>query len=218
MGVPAEVPQPAAPGDKFQVRVVGRMEGQETNNILHFESGTSSDIELDLIIALIECFVTNILPIASSQWTMEKVVWKRVSPTLGPEFETTGHGMGPGTGDATALPSFNSLVLSIRTAFGGPSGRGRMYLPGIPESATTNSSFNQANPYWTGVLNFVACLAMRFIRGDLPPANQPAMMVYSRKIGGSIFPYGNAGFHAVKSISPDTLIGTTRSRKVGRGS
>jgi len=47
------MPTPASVGDKFQVRVVGRIEGQETNNILHFMAATAiDDVETRLVLAL----------------------------------------------------------------------------------------------------------------------------------------------------------------------
>lgn len=213
------MPFGASIGDAFQVRVVGRMEGQETNNVLHFSANTAdSDVELHLILVLASCFITHILPVATSAWTLEKIVWKRVFPTLSNEFTTIPAGFGPGAGAATALPSFSSAVFSIRTLVGGKSHRGRMYLPGIPESATTNSAFDTGNAYWTALLAFAACIASNFSVGDPPGGDSYQFFVYSRKIGGSHFPYGASGFTSVSSITPVQQVGTTRSRKVGRGS
>lgn len=212
------MPIPASVGDKFQVRVVGRMEGQETNNILHFMAATAiDDVDLRLIVALADCFITHLLPVVTSAWTLEKFIWKQVNPVLGVENVSTPAGIGAGAGAATALPSFCSAVLSIRTAEGGRSHRGRMYLPGIPESATTVSTFDTGNAFWTGLIAFAGCLASKFILGDPPAANSFQMLVYSRKLGGSTFPYTNAGFTAVRSITAVQQLGTTRSRKVGRG-
>lgn len=212
-------PVTAAVGDCFQVRVRGHMEGQETNNVLHFTAATSiDDVELRLIVALAECFVTHLLPVSSSQWALQDLVWKRVTPTLGIEHITVPSGTLTGGGAATALPSYSSAVVSIRTDQGGRSKRGRMYLPGIPESATLVSLFDTSNAYWIALVAFVGCIASKFILGDPPPANSFQMEVYSRKIGGAHFPYNIAGFTPVTQLIPVIPLGTTRSRKVGRGS
>lgn len=212
-------PVTAAVGDCFQVRVRGHMEGQETNNVLHFTAATAvDDVELRLILALAECFITHLIPVTSSVWALQDIVWKRVTPTLGVENVTVPTGTLTGGGAATALPSYASVVLSIRTALGGRSKRGRMYLPGIPEGATIVSSLDTGNAYWTAVVAFVACVASKFILGDPPPANSFQMEVYSRKIGGSTFPYAIGGFTPVTQVIPVVALGTTRSRKVGRGS
>ena len=209
---------PASVNDCFQVRVVGRMEGQETNNVLHFSAlGTIDDVELRLIAALAACYVDHLKPVTSSAWALEKLVWKRVTPTLSVEMTTIPTGAGAGAGAGTALPSFNSAVISIRTAQGGRSKRGRMYLPGIPEAATLVSAFDTSNAFWTAVVAFAGCLATKFLLLDLPGSNQFQMMVYSRKIGGSTFPYGASGFASVRSLLPVVQLGSTRSRKVGRG-
>lgn len=213
------MPITAVTGDKFQVRIVGEMEGQQTNNVFHFMAATAiDDVELRLIAVLANCFVTHIIPVSSSVWKLVKIVWKKVNPALGVEVITIPTGTLVGGGAATALPSYASVVISIRTLVGGKSHRGRMYLPGIPEGATIVSALDTSNAFWTGVLNFAACLATNFILGDPPGSNSFQMMVYSRKLGGSTFPYNNAGFTAVSSFLPVQQLGTTRSRKVGRGS
>jgi hypothetical protein len=212
------MPVTAVAGDAFQVRVVGRQEGQQTNNILHFVAATSiDDVDLRLILVLANCFITHLLPVMSSKWTLESFVWKKVRPTLGVEYISTPSGVGPGAGSANALPSYASCCISIRTAQGGRSHRGRMYLPGIPETATIDSQFDTSHAFWTALIAFCACLASGFIVGDPPGANSFQMEIYSRKIGGSSFPYGASGFTPVVSLTPDQIIATTRSRKLGRG-
>lgn len=209
---------PAATNDCWQVRVQGRIEGQVTENVLHFKTlSDTDDIELRLIAALVNCFVTNFIPAASSAWALERVVWKQVTPTLGVEHVYTTGLPVSGSGAATALPSFNSAVLSIRTLAGGRSHRGRMYLPAIPEAATTISAFDTGNAYWTALVAFAACLVTEFVFHDPVGPNHQQLCVYSRKIGGATFPYGLGGFTAVETVTPVVQIGTTRSRKVGRG-
>jgi len=213
------MPVTAVTGDAYQVRIVGRQEGQETNNVLNFVAVTSiDDVELRLITAFITCFITHLLPVLTSKWTLEKVVWKRVRPTLGPEYITVPAGAGAGGGSASALPSYASACISIRTALGGRSHRGRMYIPGIPETATVDSMFDLTHAFWAGLLAFCACVVGDFIAGDPPAANTFQMEVYSRKIGGASFPYGASGYTPIVSLTPDQIVATTRSRKVGRGS
>lgn len=210
--------EPAQQNDRFQVRVVGEMEGQQTNNILYFQAATPiDDVELRLIVALVECFQTHLIPVASSAWQLKQLVWKKVNPTLGVEniFVPTGQLVGQGA--ATALPSFCSAVVSIRSDLGGRSRRGRMYLPGIPEAATTVSAFDTNHAFWAALVAFCLCVTTKFVLGDPPGVNTFQMMIYSRKLGGSTFPLGTAGFTAVKRLVPVQLLGTTRSRKVGQG-
>jgi len=210
---------PAALGSAWEVRLEGRMEGQKTENVFHFVCvGATADVELNLILIFMQCFIDNLLPVLSSSWVFERVVWKQVSPALGIEQISIPVGTPAGGGAATALPSFCSLLYSERTLFAGRSGRGRKYFAGIPENATVNSSFDTAGAFWAGALAFALCVINAFVHPD--PAGGTDIFnlsVYSRKIGGSAFPYGNAGFHDVREFVPVQQLATTRSRKLGRG-
>lgn len=210
----------ATAGDKFQVKLVGSIEGQETNNILHFASVNGDvDVELHLILVIVACFVEHLLPGLATGWQLRQVVYKRVSPTLGPEFVYLVPDAPEGGVSSDALPSLVSAVISIRTDFGGRSGRGRMYLAGLPEANVVGSKITVESVTWTNLVAFCACIASSFTQNaGLPGPNTWFMQVYSRKLGGSTFPYAAAGFHNVVSLTPDGFVGTTRSRKVGKGS
>jgi len=214
------MPIPAALNDIFEVRIVGSMEGQETDNVLHFTCvGASADVELHLIVVLLNCFVTHLLPVLSSSWTLERVVWKKVASTLGVEQVYTTGLPAAGAGNAAALPSYASAVISKRTAEGGRSKRGRMYIAGIPEDQTLNSNLDPAGDFWAALAAFAACCITNFVHPD--PAggtNLFDMVVYSRKLGSAVYPYTGAGAEAITQLTPVAALGTTRSRKVGRGS
>lgn len=208
-----------SPGDCWEVRIVGKMENQETDNVFHFvEDSATADVELNLILALAECFITHLLPVLSSQWQLTSIKWKKVSPVLGVEQETIPAGTLVAAGNAAALPSYCSAVVSKRTLVGGRSHRGRFYLPGIPEAATINSSLDTSHAFWTALIAFVACVTTKFINvGEPIGSDQFSLAVYSRKIGGSTTPFGASGFTVVSQLVPSAALGTTRSRKVGRG-
>jgi hypothetical protein len=209
------MPESAAVGDLYQVRVVGRIDGQETNNVLHFLcTGADPDVLTHLILVLMNCFITHLLPVLSSSWTLERILWQRVGPTLGPQIESVPVGASSGAGNAAALPSFNSVVFSIKTAQGGRSHRGRMFLAGLPENQTANSQVDPSLPLWAGLLAFAACVVGSFVPGDPPGAPSWAMGVYSRKLGGSHFPYNTAGFTQMREFVPHTAIASTNSRKI----
>lgn len=213
-------PVSAATGETYQVRLVGRMEGQETNNILYFQLTGSgdADVELHLIQVLLTCFIDNIMPVVTTQWALEKLVWRQVSPALGLEHVTIPETPQIGQGDINALPSFNSALLSIRTTRPGRRGRGRMFLAGVPEGATTNSEFTVSQAFWLGLISFAACLVANFVHADPGVGTEEwSMMIYSPTIGGKTLPYAAQGFAPVTEINPVKQIATTRSRKVGRG-
>lgn len=213
------MPETAAINDLFQVRVKGFLHNQECNNVIHFKAITSDDdVDLHLIQALIECFVMHLLPGLSSNMILDTVVWKKVHPTLGPDFITPFPAASLGAIVGDSQPSFCAALLSIRTAQGGRSKRGRMFLAGLPESGTTQSSINTTAPTWAAILAFAACLVDKFIDNAELGSGRYALGVYSRLIGGAAFPYGATGFTPAVTVSPVSLIATMRSRKVGRGS
>lgn len=212
------MPETASAGDAFQVRIIGSQDGSQTQNVLHFVAANSdADVLLHLITVLANCFVSNLLPVLSSAFTLQTINWKKVHPTLGNEVITIPAGAGAGGTVEPALPSFCSAVVSLRTGQGGRSHRGRMYLPGIPESATVGSTFDPSGDFWLGLIAFAACVLTNFTPGDPPAAGTYQWSVYSRKIGGAAFPYGASGFTPITNANPVLACATTRSRKLGHG-
>lgn len=207
------------PGDCWEVRVIGVQEEQETDNVMHFvEDTATADVELNLILALATCFLEHLVPVTSAAWALKELRWKRVSPTLGPEFVTVPTGTLVGAGNAAALPTFSSVAVDKRSLLGGRTHRGRFHLPGIPEAGTINSKLDKTHAFWLGVVAFVACVAEKFINvGEPLGSDQFSLAIYSRKVGGKTLPYGAAGFTPVSQLIPSEVIGTTNSRKLGRG-
>lgn len=210
----------ASVGDVFEVRIIGTMEGQQTNNVLHFECvGATTDVDLHLIQVLATCFITHLLPVLTSSWSLTEIRWKRLSPTLGVEQISIPVGSGAGGGSAAALPSFVSAVISKRTLTGGRSYRGRMYVAGIPEDQTTNSRINTEGPLWDGLLAFALCVITNFVHPDPAGASDIFdLIVWSRKIQNHVLPFPDGSTTDVREFVPVAELGTTRSRKVGRGS
>ena len=212
------MPEAAAVGDGYQVKIIGSQEGQQTVNVLHFTCvGATADVELHLIQVLLSCFVDNVLPVLSSAWRLEKVLWKRVSPTLGPEIESIPTGTTTGGGSPDALPTYCSAVMSLRSIRPGKSGRGRFYLAGIPEDATDGSSFDPEGAFFAALIAFALCLVTNFVHPDPIGSDEFDLTVYSRTVGGAAYPFGATGFSSVTGVFPQRELGTTRSRKLGRG-
>lgn len=214
------MPIPAALNSLWQVKMVGRQEGQETNNIWFFSNvGADSDVTVNLIQVLADCFITHMLPVLTSAWSLEKFIYQQVAPTLGPPYEYVPTGTLAGAGAAAALPTTQAVVFSERGLRGGRSRRGRFYLCGIPEAATVNSKLDVSHAFWAASVAFAACVIAAFYHPD--PAGGTGiynLVVYSRKIGGNHFPPTGSDYgENVVEISPQQVIATMRSRKLGRG-
>lgn len=210
---------PTAVNDIWKIRVQGRQEGQQTNNVLHFMCvGASDDVLVHLVQVFAECFIDNLLPVLSSAWQLEVIGYQRMNGTPTSEFLYVPAGTLTGGGSADALPSFNSLCISIQSDESGRSKRGRFFIAGIPEDATTNSLFDTDAAFWIAAVAFLACLATNFFHPD--PAGGTNIFdigVYSRLIGGADVPYNESGFKAASLLTPRQVVATTRSRKLGIG-
>lgn len=215
------MPTTAAVGEIHEVVLKMRQESQQVLNVLHFRADTAVDnMELRLLTALLTCLATVLRPQAASTWQIVGAQGKRVYPDLGPIYEVgppdPDEVQGESAGDA--LPTFCSIVVNIHSVRGGRSGRGRMFIPGIPEGASQGSAIPTTNPYWTAIIAYLACVAGQFIHdvSDLDP-NQLSLGVLSRKLGNSKPPYTAAQWARATKLIPNNLIKTTNSRKIGHG-
>lgn len=212
----------AAAEEIWQVGIEHRIEGQQAMNIHYFRTHLGdSDVDTHLLKAILECFMTHMMPQMPKGYLMMGVHGLRVYPTVGPPYSQLPDAGDIVAGDETreALPSFCSTLVSIQSERGGRSGRGRIFIPGVPESATIGSRLNPEHAFWLAVVAYVACITGKFIHsGDFPVANQWEIGVLSRKIGGAKPPFLATGFAPALSLIPKDFLATTRSRKVGRGS
>lgn len=210
-----------AVGSIHQLDVLMRQEGQKIMNSYFVRCDTTVDsMEERALRALLECYLNSLIPVSGSNLLIESVRGKEVAPTLGPiyEIQPEATDVVQGEEEGDTLPSHISVCINLHTERGGRSGRGRVFIPGIPESATQGSQLTATNPYWIALLGFIACLAGKLIHiGDPPAANQLQWGVMSRKIGGAKPPYTVNGFAAVTRAVARNLVGSSNSRKVGRG-
>lgn len=209
---------PVQTGEMWRLRTRYLLENQVCENVNQFIATTpSDDVLLRLVVVWIQCFTAHILPSLPSIMTLDTVRYQRVTAPISIEFIEPFPANTVGTGNGLSLPSFCSRVVSIQTSLGGRSHHGRIYFPGIPEDQTQNSILEQAVPGYQAFLDFLACLVTKFIVGEPIGQNQFKLGVYSRKLGGAKLPYNTVGFTQAEKLSLATFIGTTRSRKVGRG-
>ncbi len=210
----------ASQNDIYQVVLNWQLEGQQCKNVLHFlcaSGGGDPDVTEHLILVLLACITDSLLPGLSNSLTLTNITYKQVSPILGEEHIATPVTPAVGGNITTALPTFCSAVISIRTGQGGRSKRGRMYIPGLV-AATDNQDFmDPADDLWLALIAFALCLLEHFLPGDPVGSNSWSLGVYSRKIGGAAFPYALSGFQGGTTFTPERAIATTRSRKFGRG-
>lgn len=202
----------------YQVVVVGKIQNQDYRNVMHFGGDVDANdqdwtpILLALATAVMQCYVTVLLPGLPTTFQLQGVRAKRIYPALTDEVEYT-TGAGPGAGTGEALPSFVAAKVELKTGTGGRRNRGRMYLPGPTEGNSGESILTTAGV--TLFTDFMICIATKFIGTS---ATQPYRLgVLSRAAikGGSNI---QAAWKEVKSYSVSNLLAVMRRRKIGKGS
>lgn len=215
------MPVPVAVGQIVEVTPRYTIEGQECENVLHFQCiNADTDLTLNLLAVIAHCFITHLVPVLGNHFVLESVRGKIVGPAVGEVDEWT-----PLTTDAVqgavstdTLPSFTSAVVSLYSTHPGRTGRGRFYIGGIAAADTVGSLFKLDGPTWAALAAFVACIIAAFPLAELGGDAKYEWGVYSRKDGGVTKPpYPVAGFHALRRVVIRRELGTTRTRKLGRG-
>lgn len=194
-----------------QVNIRGRLDGQQCENTMYFESvgGALTPTLLQLIAEdVMANWISELQPLKSSTCTFTEVFAFDLS-TEG-SFGFTAIPGAPVSGEAGAppLPNNVSLAVSFRSAFRGRSGRGRNYWYGLVEDQFAGN--NATTAIQTAILagydtlvgsaltnGFVHVVASRFTN------NAPRLV-------GAIFP--------VQAITiTDSTLDSQRRRLPGRG-
>jgi hypothetical protein len=208
-----------ATGEIVQVLVQGSIEGQQCENVWYFRSqAVDPDMLLHLLADIATC-VLALIPSLGSTYTLERIKGKVVAPAVGAEEEWIPEpgALVEGAASGDTEPSFVSALISLHTTRGGRSGRGRIYIAGVPESQTVGSLINRELALWAALAAFVACMLDKFKSRDVPAAGNYDWGVMSRKIGGLKPPFLVAGYAPIIRAVPKEELASTRSRKLGHG-
>lgn len=208
-------------GNVYQLRLVGKLEGQDCINVIHFQAvDAGRDLITDLLIVFYLCFLNQLIPHLSNKYQFFKVDVKRVAPTLGPLWEYMGGDadVKVGAAEGDALPAFVSCRADIHCERGGRSGRGSIAMGGIPETATIGSDIIIAGDFWTHFQSWLECVRSHFLADWGLDTKHFLIGVLSRKLGAPKPPFTTAQFSHAVNISAKPRVGTQNSRKVGHGS
>lgn len=203
----------------IRLRIVGRLHGQLTNNVLHFGTNTVINdapalnaLLLQLTIAVAACIIDTMLPHVTSDWTLERVEAQQISPAISDPVIHVPEDPAVGAAGPTSSSVLATLV-NIYTGGGGRSGRGRMFLPPAGEAQTANSLLD--NPTMVQVAAFVACIAGKFIGVG---ATEPFRLgILSQKTFNNTPANFDGSFREAVQMIPSNVVAVMGSRKVGRG-
>jgi len=188
---------------EYQVRLKWMLHGQQCFNVLNFISRGSQDLINNLLVPVVNCVVTHLLPVLSHDVDFLGADVRNVTGTVAQEAEQPAGSTHLGTESTDSLPSTNAMVIALKTAHVGKTGRGRLFVPGIPESHQASSVVDAT--FIAAAVAFIACMASAFINGDPPATPFFDWAVRSRK--------DNTAYPVTQAIARP-IIATLRSRKV----
>lgn len=202
-----------------QIRILGRLHGQQTVNVLNFATNTVVNDDLTGLALLKQlandikaCVEETLVLAVTSDWKFEGIDARKTAPTVGDAvFGDTPNDI-EGALSPTSV-SFAASLVQIRTGGGGKSGRGKIFLP-PPGEAQISASAMDANTN-NLLVNFCVCLAGKFIDNASTPWR---LGVLSRKKVNNVLPPIDNRFREAVTLTPVSQMASMRSRKVGNGS
>jgi len=202
-----------------ELRIVGRIHGQITNNVLHFATNQAindpqsrDQLIIALLTAMLVCVTEQLLPAVSADWAVDHIEARYIAPTPLEPHVVLPSGNTHGEKSA-ASTSFESTLIEVRTGVGGRSGRGRNFWPPVGESDTTNSLLSDGA--FAELSNFILCVAGKFIGAGA--TEQWRLGVLSRKklkAAGGTF---DTAFTEAETLIAKHEVAMQGRRKLGRG-
>lgn len=202
-----------------EVRIVGQIHGQTTNNVLHFATNTQINdpiqrdtLILALLTAMLACVTEQLLPAITSDWSLTQLEGRSLFPTVGDPVIKPPDAPVAGTASAASV-SFASSLIAIRTSVGGRRGRGRIFLPPPGEGETTNSI--SSNGVFVDLTNFINCVVAKFV-GQAATEQWRIGVLSKKDLAGQIGNF-NTAFREATSLVPNRTLAVMSRRRIGRG-
>ena len=210
---------PMNPALGVQLRIVGRIHGQTTNNVLHFATETqiqdapSQDaLILALLTAFLACVSEQLVGAVTSDWRLDYVDARAIFPAPGNPIQLVPSGDVVGTLGA-ASHSFAASLVKIRGEKGGRRSQGKMFLPPPGEATTTNSLADQS--VVDQLVEFITCVAGKFIGAGA--TTEWRLGVLSRTTMGANVNNFNIAFTPAVGLTPKREAAICGRRRIGRG-
>lgn len=141
--------------DVFRVQVNMQAGSQPSMNILHLREVTArggTENGAENVTELVGDFYTALATSLSEDWRVISIRASQIAPIVpGPPAVTIFGGAESIEGAVAShmVPSNSPLVISLYSNISGRKGRGRIYLPGIPESVQADGQIT--NAAWTSI-------------------------------------------------------------------
>lgn len=195
-----------------QIQLFGREDGQTTINDLYFYHGPSDPTVTEvaaLLDAICEWYAGSIASYASDTWSFVLGKARLLTSAAGFVLANALHGAGGGVGGGVA-PNNVSFAVSFRTAVGGRGGRGRNYVPGIPNQALSGNIITS-----DFITNYINAYSALLPAGATVPDPWAWVIVHRFENGVPLA----AGLPIVVEavVATDNVVDSQRRRLPGRG-
>lgn len=159
----------------------------------------------DLAAECAQAFIDNALDLISNQYSVTETVATVQLGVVGVDDPVIGTSAASGTGAQVGdpVPQNTAFLVHKRTATGGRGGRGRMYLPGVPEAQVNHVGALTGAAVTAGNLN------LEQFRLDVNFAPTVTSMVLLHNSPGA---YAAALPHPITALTLDTIVSTQRRR------
>lgn len=202
-----------------QLRMVGRIHGQTTNNVLHFateqqiQDAPSQDaLILALLTAFLACVSQQLVGAVTSDWTLDFVDARAIFPAPGNPIQLVPQQAVVGT-LGPASHSFAASLVNIRGEVGGRQNQGKIFLPPPGEANTTSSLADQT--VVDQLVQFINCVAGKFIGANATEAWRLGVLS-SKRLGLNIQNF-NIAFTPAVGLTPKREAAICGRRRIGRG-
>ena len=194
-----------------QVRLQGTVDSQITINDLFFElSGGGINVAnlTTLAVAVEDWWALNVANLLSFDWSTTRVSAIDLTSITGPAVDVPSSTVGGFSGEAA--PNNVAACVSFRTASRGRSGRGRNFVPGIPNSEITLNTLSSG--FIGDLLNAYNLLpgAGTFLAGW--------EWVVASYFSAGVARVAPVNFPVTSAIMVGTSVRSMRSREIGHGS
>ena len=196
--------------DVAQCQLMGVVDSQLTINDLYFEisGGGITPVNLGLLAnAVALWFSGSLAPLLSEDWSATRVVATDLGSPTGARRENPAITPGGITGEAA--PNNVAAVVSLRTDQRGRSGRGRNFVPAIPNSVITLNTLDD-----TYISDLTSAYFALVGPGTFIPGWQ--LVIVSRVSAGVVRPTGIA-IPVTDTLMTSNSVRSMRSREIGHG-
>jgi hypothetical protein len=199
----------------IQATIIGSLHGSETNNVLHFGTNIDPFVPADLATDLFAFCNGALNDAISGEQSIVQLRIRQLTPVLSDAQDFFPAAPIHGPDFTPALPSFNAVLVSMKTGLGGRSFRGRIFFPGVKKTDADQSVLTSGGvTSWQAVVDD---LVARYV-----PAAEPAAVknfnlgVYSKFNNKIVRP--SPVFTTANLLILRSVIATMHSRKKGVGS